>query len=61
MMQPSQIMEYATALHSAHGDRAEAEAAAHQREAANKGSEHRAEDWRAIRAAIRQFRGPNES
>lgn len=59
-MDAIQTAEYARALYSAHGDRAEAEAAQKARacEAANNPGE--AEQWQAVRRAIRQLRGPNQ-
>lgn len=53
--------ELARALYSAHGDRAEAEAAQKMRECEDAKKTEEAEDWRAVRQAIRQLRGPNQS
>ncbi len=52
--------EYARALYTAHGDRAEAEAAQKMRECEEAGNPHEARDWEAVRQAIRQIRGPNQ-
>lgn len=57
-MQTSQVMDYARSLFAAHGDKAEAEAA---RRAKAAETEEEAKSWTAVRAAIRQMRGPNES
>ena len=57
-MNAEQISQLAHALYRAHGDKAEAEAAAKARDA---GATEEAEDWQAVRAAIRQLRGANES
>ena len=60
-MDALKVSEYARALYSAHGDRAEAEASKKVKEceAADRGDE--AADWNAIRQAIRALRGPNQS
>ncbi|WP_370295925.1 hypothetical protein [Poseidonocella sp. HB161398] len=55
------ISQHALALYKAHGDRAEAEAARHRKLCEQRGRTAEAEDWRAIRKAIRTLRGPNES
>jgi hypothetical protein len=55
------IDEYARRLYSAHGDRAEYEAAQKAKESEAKGDADAAEQWRQVRAAIRSMRGPNES
>lgn len=60
-MDPIKTAEYARALYSTHGDRAEAEAAQRMRNCQAAGKTGEAEDWRAVRQAIRQLRGPNES
>ncbi|RLK10833.1 hypothetical protein [Ruegeria conchae] len=52
--------EYARALYTAHGDRAEAEAAQKMRESQAAGNQQEAQDWKAVRSAIRQIRGPNQ-
>ncbi|MEX0307814.1 hypothetical protein I5192_05815 [Ruegeria sp. SCSIO 43209] len=52
--------EYARALYTAHGDRAEAEAAQKMRECEAAGNQQEAQDWQAVRSAIRQIRGPNQ-
>lgn len=52
--------EYARALYSVHGDRAEAEAAQKVRECEAAGNKREAQDWQAVRATIRQIRGPNQ-
>ncbi len=52
--------EYARALYTAHGDKAEAEAAQKMRECEAAGNASEAQDWEAVRRAIRQIRGPNQ-
>ncbi|MGR3759925.1 hypothetical protein ACUXV3_07290 [Roseobacteraceae bacterium NS-SX3] len=52
--------EYARALYSAHGDRAEAEAAQKMRACEEAGKASEAGDWEAVRRAIRALRGPNQ-
>ena len=52
--------QYARALCSAHGDKAEAEAAQKAREFEAAGNEEEAQNWQAVRASIRQMRGPNQ-
>ncbi|KUJ80609.1 hypothetical protein AVO45_06075 [Ruegeria marisrubri] len=52
--------EYARALYSAHGDKAEAEAAQKMRACEAAGNMSEAKDWEAVRQAIRQIRGPNQ-
>ncbi|MFW8635287.1 hypothetical protein [Cribrihabitans pelagius] len=53
--------EYARALYSAHGDRAEAEAAQKMRQCEEAGKSDEASDWKAVRQAIRSLRGPNQA
>ncbi len=60
-MDMSEISEYARALYNSHGDKAEAEAAQKAKKHEEAGEEKEAEDWRAIRAAIREIRGAHES
>lgn len=55
------IDDYALRLYTAHGDRAEYEAAQKARECETKGDKETAEQWRQVRAAIRLMRGPNVS
>ena len=52
--------EYARALYAVHGDRAEAEVAQKMRECKAAGNPKQAQDWQAVRSAIRQIRGPNQ-
>lgn len=52
--------EYARALYTAHGDKAEAEAAQKSRACEAAGNPEEAKDWEAVRQAIRQYRGPNQ-
>lgn len=59
-MDGEKIIEYARALYSAHGDKAEAEAAQKMRQCEEAGKAGEAEDWKAIRTAIRGLRGPNQ-
>ncbi|AZV79159.1 hypothetical protein EBB79_15595 [Parasedimentitalea marina] len=60
-MNAMQTAEYARALYSAHGDKAEAEAARKMHECELAKSPEKARDWQAIRRAIRSMRGPNQS
>ncbi len=60
-MEISKTTEFAHALYSAHGDKAEAEAARKAREFEDSGNAVEADKWRAIRRAISQIRGPHES
>ncbi|WP_299660873.1 hypothetical protein [uncultured Ruegeria sp.] len=60
-MDPLKTAQYARALYTAHGDRAEAEAAQKMRECKAAGNQQEAQDWQAVRGAIRQIRGPNQS
>ena len=53
--------QYARALYTAHGDRAEAEVAQKMRECEAAGNQQEAHDWQAVRGAIRQIRGPNQA
>jgi hypothetical protein len=55
------IDDYARQLYSAHGDRAEYEAAQKAKDSAAKGDAEAAEQWRQVREAIRVLRGPNVS
>ena len=59
-MDAVQTAQYARALYGAHGNKAEAEAAQKARDCdlANKPNE--AEQWQAVRRAIRELRGPNQ-
>lgn len=57
-MEATKISEYARALYSVHGDKAEAEAAQKARESEDAGNEPEAETWRSIQRAISQLRGP---
>lgn len=60
-MEISKVNEYARALYASHGDKAEAEAAQKAKKHEEAGDTQEASDWRAIRAAIRELRGPHES
>lgn len=53
--------QHAHALYRAHGDKAEAEVAQRERIATDAGKLAEAEDWRKIRASIRQIRGANQT
>jgi hypothetical protein len=55
------IDDYALRLYTAHGDRAEYEAAQKAKECEDKGDRETAEQWRQVRAAIRLLRGPSVS
>ena len=60
-MDAIKISEYAGALLSAHGDKAEAEAAAKARLCEEDGKTDEAAQWQAIRAAIIERRGPRQA
>lgn len=60
-METQKIAQYARALYDAHGDKAEAEAAQKAKQHEEAGELSEAKDWHAIRAAIREIRGPHES
>lgn len=60
-MDAIKISEYAHALYSSHGDRAEAEVSKKMRESEEAERFDEANDWKAIRQAIRSLRGPNQS
>ena len=60
-MQMNQIDDYAQRLYTAHGDRAEYEAAQRARDSEARGNLDAAEQWRQVRARIRIMRGPNAS
>ncbi len=60
-MDAIQTAQYARALYGAHGDKAEAEAAEKARSCAAANRQGEAEQWQAVRQAIRQLRGPNQS
>ncbi|MCE8546763.1 hypothetical protein KQ247_16005 [Ruegeria pomeroyi] len=53
--------EYARALYAAHGDKAEAEAAQKEQHSKALGNRDEAQSWQAVRRAIRQMRGANQS
>ena len=61
MTQPMATVQHARALYRAHGDKAEAQAAQNARAAAEAGNRAEAEDWRRIRATIRQLRGAHQT
>ncbi|KIC49749.1 hypothetical protein [Tateyamaria sp. ANG-S1] len=61
MTQPMATVQHARALYRAHGDKAEAHAAQNARAASDAGNSAEAEDWRKIRATIRQLRGANQT
>lgn len=60
-MDETKIHEYANSLLRAHGDAAEAEAAQKARALEESGSTEEAAQWRRVRAAISEMRGPNVS
>lgn len=60
-MNTMQITQHANALYRVHGDRAEAEAAQMVRQCQTEGKQEQAENWQAIRQAVRAKRGPNAS
>ncbi len=57
----TQIREHARMLYQAHGDKAEFEAAQKARTFDQSGDMIQAQDWRAIRDAIHEMRGPHAS
>ena len=61
MMERTRIAESARALHEAHGDKAEVQAAQKAKRLEEAGDADGAADWRAIREAIREMRGAPES
>ena len=52
--------QYARALYTAHGDKAEWEAAQKMRASKEAGKTGEAADWKAVRQAIRSLRGANQ-
>jgi hypothetical protein len=60
-MQEAQVIDYAKSLLDAHGDKAEAEAAARIRQFEEKNDKAQAETWRKVKAAIHEMRGPHLS
>ena len=60
-MQEAQVTDYARSLLEAHGDKAEAEAAAKVREFETANDAAQAATWRKIKAAIHEMRGPHLS
>ncbi|MGB3554643.1 MAG: hypothetical protein WBA25_08390 [Jannaschia sp.] len=61
MLAHSEAVRRAYALHRLHGDRAEATAAQKATEENIAGDRDAADDWRRIRAVIRERRGPHQS
>ncbi len=55
------VTEYARALLDAHGGRAEAEAARRMQQARATGRSEEAENWKRIRLAISEMRGPHQA
>jgi hypothetical protein len=60
-MQMSEIHDYARQLQSLHGDKARAVAAHRALDCEKRGEHHEAEDWRRIRDALAEMRGPHVS
>jgi hypothetical protein len=60
-MQMTKIDDYARRLYTAHGDRAEYEAAQRAKECDARGKRETAEQWRQVRARISILRGPRAS
>jgi hypothetical protein len=60
-MQEAQVIDYAKSLLDAHGDKAEAEAAARIRQFEEKNDKAQAETWRKVKATIHEMRGPHLS
>lgn len=59
-MQSEEINKLALSYYKAHGDAAEAEVTQKASAAEAAGQEGQAEEWRAVREAIRQLRGANQ-
>ncbi|GGH20205.1 hypothetical protein SAMN05444007_101354 [Cribrihabitans marinus] len=59
-MDPIKTVEYARALYTAHGGKAEAEVAEKVRHCEAAGRKAEAEDWQAVRRAIAGLRGPHQ-
>ena len=60
-MQMSEVHDYASRLLSLHGDKARAIAAQRALDCETRGEHHEAEDWRRIRDALAEMRGPHVS
>ena len=60
-MQMSEIHDYASRLLRLHGDKARAVAAQRALDCEIHGEHHEAEDWRRIRDALAEMRGPHVS
>ncbi|SDO13251.1 hypothetical protein SAMN05216196_103495 [Lutimaribacter pacificus] len=60
-MDTMQTTQYARALMQARGPRAIAEAARRMRESEDKGDRDEADNWRRIRLAMLELRGPHQS
>jgi hypothetical protein len=60
-MQLSEVHDYARQLLSMHGDKARLVAAQRCIESERRGDHREAEDWRRIREALKEIRGPHES
>lgn len=60
-MDAIQTTQYARALLNAHGGKAELEAAQKMRACEQSGKHDEAKDWRKIRMAISEMRGPRQS
>ena len=60
-MEMTKIAEYARALYEAHGNKAEVEAAQKVKQHEEAGESAEAETWRAVREAINDLRGVQES
>jgi len=60
-MDMNEIHDYARRFVGAHGDKAAVEAAQKAAECDRLGDKVRAQDWRRIKAAIEEMRGPHVS
>jgi hypothetical protein len=60
-MDMQQVHDFARKLIEAHGDAAEAEAAAKLQDAEKSGDKAEIDNWRRIRAAVRERKGAHES
>ena len=60
-MQMSEVHDYARQLLGVYGDKARAMAAQKAVESEKRGQHHEAEDWRRIRDALAEMRGPHFS
>jgi hypothetical protein len=60
-MQASEVHNYASQLLRLHGDEAQIIAARKALECERQGDHREAEDWRRVRDALKEMKGPHES